>query len=76
MKKNNESKISYESEADVLSYELTSQPIDYAKEVGDIVVHFSKDDTPVLVEILEASKFLRKAEKLAGKTSGLLATKI
>lgn len=67
--KNNKSKISYESEADVLTYELTSQPIDYAEEVGNIVVHFTKNNKPVLVEILEASKFLKKAEKLTGDLS-------
>ncbi len=69
--KSNQLKINYEPEADVLTYEITSQPIDYAKEIGNIVVHFTKSNMPVLVEILEATKFLKKAEKLTSKTPNL-----
>ena len=58
----NNSKISYEPEADVLRIEVANLPIDYAKEIGNFVVHFSKDGLPVYVEILEASKFKRVAE--------------
>lgn len=71
MENNKKTKISYEPEADVLTYEITNQSIDYAQEVGDIVVHFTKNNMPVLVEILEASKFLKKAEKLTSKTGNL-----
>lgn len=68
MKKNNlKNKISYEPEADVLMMEISGQPIDHAKEIGNIVVHFTKNDVPVLVEILEASKFFRKAKNLLEK---------
>lgn len=62
--KNDQLKINYEPESDVLTYEITNQPIDYAKEIGNIVVHFTKNNTPVLVEILEATKFIKKAESL------------
>lgn len=71
MKNNNQPKIIYEPEADVLTYEITSQPIDYAKEIGNIVVHFTKNNTPVLVEILEATKFLKKVERLTEKSSNV-----
>jgi len=64
MDNKNKPKISYEPEADVLTMEITGKPIDYAKEIGDVVVHFTKDNTPVLIEILEASKFLIKAKSL------------
>lgn len=57
-------KISYEPEADVLAWEISKQTIDHAREVGNMVIHFSKSNVPVLVEMLEASKFLTKAEKL------------
>jgi hypothetical protein len=57
------SKISYEPEADVLRVEVANLPIDYAKEIGNFVVHFSKDGLPVYVEILKASKFKRVTEK-------------
>lgn len=68
---NNQPKIRYESEADVLTYEISSQPIDYAREVGSFVVHFTKNNMPVLVEILEATKFLRKAERLTSRVGDL-----
>ncbi|MBI4050523.1 MAG: DUF2283 domain-containing protein [Candidatus Doudnabacteria bacterium] len=67
-KVNKSAKISYEPEADVLSWEITGEPIDYAKEIGNVVVHFSKKNVPVLVEILEATKFLTRARRLLGET--------
>jgi uncharacterized protein YuzE len=65
-------KLSYEPEADVLAWEVTKQPIDYAEEVGNVVIHYSKKNTPVLMEILEASKFLSKAEKLVNSGNHLV----
>lgn len=50
-------KASYDSDADVLS--LTGAVIgriDHANELGNFVVHFTKDDRPLLIEVLEASK--------------------
>ncbi len=70
MRNKNKIKISYEPEADVLMWEITDKPINFAKEIGNVVVHFTKDSVPVLVEILEASKFLTKAKNLVEK-SGL-----
>ena len=60
----NKVKISYEPEADVLTWEIADKPIDFAKEIGDVVVHFTKNNIPVLIEILEASKFLAKTKNL------------
>jgi len=60
-KNNNKNKISYEADADVLTVESSNKPIDYAKEIGNIVVHFTKADEPVLFEVLNASKFFVKA---------------
>lgn len=56
-------KISYEKEADVLSIELSGAPIDHAEEIGNVVVHFTKANKPVLLEILEASAFFKKSSK-------------
>lgn len=64
MKNNKKTKISYEQEADVLRIETSQKPIDYATEMGNIVVHFSADNIPVYFEILEATKFLKKASTL------------
>ena len=57
-------KVSYEPEADIMSWEVSTRPIDYAEEAGNFVVHYSKNHTPVLVEILEASSFFQKSQKL------------
>lgn len=56
--------MSYEPEADVLRIETSKKPIDYATEMGNVVVHFSPDGVPVYFEILEATKFLKKASTL------------
>lgn len=58
--------IKYEPQADVLSFEVSDAPIEYASEVGDVVVHFSKDGKPVLIEVLEAKEFVKKAESAIG----------
>lgn len=67
MKSKAVTKISYEPEADVLTWEQTQKPIAYAEEVGNFVVHFGKDKKPVLVEILNASSFLSEAKRAVGK---------
>ena len=67
MKNKNKVKISYEPEADVLMWEITNKPINFAKEVGNVIVHFTKNNMPVLIEVLEASKFLAKAKSLVQK---------
>ncbi len=66
-KNNKKNKISYESEADILTVESSNKPIDYAKEIGNVVVHFTKTDEPVLFEILNASKFFTKARAVMKK---------
>lgn len=67
MDKKNKDKISYEREADVLTVEVSKKPIDYAEMIGNVIVHFTKNNDPVLLEILEASKFLSRAENLMGR---------
>lgn len=68
-------KISYEPEADVLMWEIANKPIDSAKEIGNVVVHFTKNNIPVLIEILEASKFLAKAKNLIKMENKILIRK-
>lgn len=53
--------MSYEPEADILRIESSHKRIDHASELGNAVVHFSADGSPVYIEILEASRFLRQA---------------
>jgi hypothetical protein len=60
-------RVSYEPEADVLTWELSKKNIHFASEVGNVVIHFTKNDVPVLIEFLEASKFLSKANRVVSK---------
>jgi len=57
----------YDKGADVLSIEISKKSIDYAQEMGDFVVHFNKKDKPVLLEVLNAKRFLKKSFKLLPK---------
>lgn len=41
--------------------ELNNKPIDYAEQATGVIVHFSAQREPVLLEILEASDFLKGA---------------
>lgn len=68
MKKEQKQKISYEAEADILRVELSKKPIDYATEVGNVVVHFSPDNVPVYLEFLEASKFISDISNIIRST--------
>jgi len=51
-------KIKYSKDVDILLIELSDKPIDYAEEEGRIIIHFSKDGEPVLIEILDAKEFV------------------
>lgn len=62
-----DSKISYEIEADVVRVELSKKDISHAKEMGPVVVHMSSDNTPVYMEILEATRFLKLIRGLLPK---------
>ena len=58
-------KVSYNRDADVLVIELSDENIDHAEEVGPLIIHFSKDNKPVLIEILDASEFLAEITKIS-----------
>lgn len=51
-------KIRYSKDVDDLIIELSDKPIDHAEEEGQIIIHFSKDNEPVLIEIFDAKDFL------------------
>lgn len=51
-------KISYSREDGIAMIELSPKKIDHAQEAMGVIVHFSREDEPVLLEILDASKFL------------------
>lgn len=61
MKKNNT--IVYEPEDDILNIWLSKKPYDYADQYGDVIVHYTEDNEPVYIEILDASKLLKDLGK-------------
>ena len=54
----------YDAEANLLSWEITKDPIDRAIELGNFIIHLSKNKKPVLIEILNASKFVGQTDKV------------
>lgn len=51
-------KIKYSKDVDAFIIEISEKPIDYAEEEGQIIIHFTKDGEPVLLEILNAKEFM------------------
>jgi len=62
-------KYSYDKESDILAITVSQKPFDYAEEMGDFIVHFNKNNKPVYVEILNASKFITNAATILPKSS-------
>lgn len=56
-------KFKYSKQDDILMIELNKEPIEYAEQTGDLIVHFSPKREAVLLEILDASGFLKGIEK-------------
>jgi uncharacterized protein YuzE len=48
----------YSKDVDALLVEFSDKRIDYAEEEGQIIVHFSREGEPVLLEILDARDFI------------------
>jgi len=61
-------KVRYDRKQDILMYEVSDEPIDYAEEVGPIIAHFTKEGKPVLLEILDASEFLAETTRITMKS--------
>jgi len=47
--------MSYDRETDIMMLELSKAKITHAEQTGQIIIHFSKTNKPVLLEILDAS---------------------
>jgi len=62
-------KVKYDKQVDILLIELSDKKIDYAEEAGSMIIHFTGEGEPVLVEILEASEFLAEVIKASLKGS-------
>ncbi len=51
-------KISYSKDIDALLVELSEDPIAYAEEEGQVILHYSQDEKLVLIEILDFRRFM------------------
>lgn len=54
----------YDKEDDVLMVWFSKEPVDYAEHEKNLIIHFSKENKPVLMEILDASEFLKETTKI------------
>ena len=54
----------YDAETNILSWEIAKDPIDRVIELGNFIVHLSKAKKPVLIEILNATKFVGQMDKV------------
>ena len=57
-------KFRYDKEDDALMIWLSKEPVDYAQQNKNIIIHFSKENKPVLMEILNAVSFLKESNKI------------
>ncbi len=51
-------RVRYDGEEDILMVKVSDEPVDYAEEIGTVIVHFTKEGKAVLFEIMDASEFL------------------
>jgi hypothetical protein len=54
----------YDPESNLISIEVAKGRIDHAREFGNFIIHMSKAGKPLLIEILDASKFVGQFDKL------------
>ncbi len=60
-------KAEYNREEDVLMLHLCDDPVDHAEETEGIILHVSREDRPVLLEVLDASDFLSRLSRLTAR---------
>ncbi len=60
-------RIGYDRKKDILLLEGSKKAGDHAEEVGPLIIHFSKQNHPVLIEVLDASEFLSTATKVTAR---------
>ena len=53
-------KVKYFTEDDLLVIRLSDMPYDYAEKIGMFIIHYTRKKEPVVLEILNASKFLKE----------------
>lgn len=56
--------MNYDPETNILSWEIGKGGISHVREIGNFIIHVTKTEKPVLIEILDASKFIGQIGKL------------
>jgi hypothetical protein len=56
--------MNYDIESNILSWEISKGEISYAREFGNLIIHFSANNKPILMEILNASNFIGQINKI------------
>ena len=51
-------KIKYSPDVDILSVQVSDEPVDYAEEAEGVIAHFNDQGKPVLLEIQGGKAFL------------------
>ncbi len=54
----------YDEETNILSWEIANGKISHVREFGNFIIHLSKVGKPILIEILDASKFIGQFDKI------------
>jgi len=54
----------YDPEANIMCLEISEGQIEYAREFGNFIIHFSKSAKPIIIEILDASSFVGQFDKI------------
>lgn len=53
----------YDPETNIACVEVSTGKIDHCIELGNFIIHVSKTKKPILIEILDASKFIGQFNK-------------
>lgn len=54
----------YDPESNIICLEIAKGQISHVREFGNFIIHVSKSEKPILIEILDASKFVGQINKL------------
>lgn len=54
----------YDPEANIISWEVAKGKISHTREFGNFIIHLSASSKPILIEILDASKFVGQFDKI------------
>lgn len=56
--------LKYYRDDNILVIRLSKTPYEYAEKQGDFIVHFSKENKPVRIEVLNAKRFLKETSSI------------